>query len=133
MEIIEKRKCNKCKKQKDISEFHKNKNNKTGINLICKKCVSNYDRQNGLKKSIKKFNCRNNKNLSIDQYNTMVKEQDGKCFICKRKPNRRLDIDHCHTTGKIRRLLCRRCNLNLGYFKDDKMYLLRAFSYLENN
>ena len=50
------------------------------------------------------------------------------CFICKRTEN--LNVDHCHKTNEIRGVLCTRCNLGIGYFKDDPMLLKKAIKYL---
>lgn len=51
--------------------------------------------------------------LSIDEWNKMYETQNGSCFICK-KPQKelknRLHVDHCHKTGKVRALLCPKCN-----------------------
>lgn len=42
-----------------------------------------------------------------------------------------LSIDHCHTTGKVRGLLCRQCNIALGKFKEDVTILQSAIAYLK--
>jgi peptide methionine sulfoxide reductase MsrB len=64
----------------------------------------------------------------------MVEEQGGLCAICQ-KPydweTSALYIDHCHTTGKVRGLLCRNCNKGLGHFFDDVANLARAIEYLK--
>lgn len=55
--------------------------------------------------------------------------KEGKsCVICGAADD--LAVDHCHSTGKIRGVLCRPCNLGLGYFRDDPERLLRAIKYL---
>ena len=57
--------------------------------------------------------------------------QDGKCAICgKRDELRRLALDHCHKTGKLRGLLCMQCNTGLGQFRDDTNLLQKAITYL---
>ena len=57
--------------------------------------------------------------------------QDGKCAICGKEPeDRRLAMDHCHATGRIRGLLCMHCNVGLGMFKDKKELLEQAIAYL---
>jgi Recombination endonuclease VII len=72
--------------------------------------------------------------LSLEQYQEMLKEQDGKCYCCGDPPTGHktlLAVDHCHKTGTVRRLLCDRCNRAIGLFKDDPSILRRAAEYLE--
>src|SRR5262249_52926381 len=52
------------------------------------------------------------------------------CAICKRS-DRPLVVDHCHTTKKVRRLLCNKCNVGLGCFNDDPALFRAAAAYLE--
>lgn len=68
--------------------------------------------------------------ISLDEYNTMVKKQNHKCLICNIKA-KKLVIDHCHNTGKVRGLLCNACNMALGSFDDSVEKLNRAIKYLE--
>ena len=76
--------------------------------------------------------------LSEDDYLAMVEKQKGLCAICdeappKRKFRQRLFVvDHDHTTGKVRALLCDPCNLGIGNFKENIPRLQKAISYLEN-
>src|SRR5262245_37438199 len=69
--------------------------------------------------------------LTIEDYDALLARQGGACAICRKPPEQRLCVDHCHTTKKVRRLLCRRCNLGIGYFGDDPRLLRRAAAYLE--
>jgi protein-arginine kinase activator protein McsA len=57
---------------------------------------------------------------------------DGKCNICNKK-EKKLHVDHCHKTKKVRGLLCGSCNKGLGLFKDDKESLLEAAEYLKRS
>jgi hypothetical protein len=68
--------------------------------------------------------------LSCQEYNLMSNKQDGLCLICLNGPKGMLCVDHDHKTGKVRGLLCRSCNLMLGYAKDDAFRLSRAVDYL---
>jgi hypothetical protein len=71
--------------------------------------------------------------ITLAQYDEMCAEQDGKCAICGNKDEvegRRLAIDHCHDSGKIRGLLCGKCNRGLGLFYDNQELLKNAISYL---
>ncbi len=73
--------------------------------------------------------------LVPEQYEELLSSQGFVCAIClKQDPlGRRLAVDHCHTTGKIRGLLCSLCNTAIGMLKDDTTSLLRAVSYLEKH
>jgi recombination endonuclease VII len=68
--------------------------------------------------------------ISKDEYETMVARQGGVCGICKRPPVEPLLVDHCHATGKVRKLLCRKCNTVLGFCRDDHRLLTAAADYL---
>ena len=61
--------------------------------------------------------------ITLEEYNKLFKEQEGKCVICGRHQSeldRTLSVDHNHTTGEIRRLLCRSCNGFLGWYELQK-------------
>jgi Recombination endonuclease VII/HNH endonuclease len=78
--------------------------------------------------------------LTIAEYGKMLADQDGKCAICHRperaiwkgKP-KPLSVDHCHTTGKIRQLLCSHCNHMIGHAEDNREILLSAVEYLDKH
>lgn len=79
--------------------------------------------------------------LSLDDYTKMHDAQNGLCAICG-KPERaagsnnklrRLAVDHCHTTGKIRGLLCTSCNRGVGYLGDSVENLQSAINYLSRS
>lgn len=73
--------------------------------------------------------------ISLEQYEAMLELQDGRCAICGRHGDefgRRLAVDHCHETGKVRGLLCINCNPGIGAFRDNPELLRRAASYLED-
>ena len=92
----------------------------------------------------KNYALKKNHKLSLDDYEIMLKNQNGKCSICKitfeeyskipcKNPRLYFNVDHCHDTGKIRGLLCNRCNMGLGYFLDNPNHILNAYTYLNNN
>lgn len=72
--------------------------------------------------------------LSPEEYYDLWQTQEGKCKICgvKLPDGEYLHVDHDKKTGKIRGLLCRKCNLGLGYFKDNSIILSQAKEYLDN-
>lgn len=73
--------------------------------------------------------------ITTDTYYSMLSNQNGVCKICKLTCNtgRELCVDHCHKTGKIRGLLCVRCNNGLGYFQDSLDNLEAAKEYLSES
>jgi hypothetical protein len=69
--------------------------------------------------------------ITLEQYEEMLNGQDGGCSICGRKPGKTsLHIDHDHSTGMIRGLLCFLCNNALGDFRDNGDWLVAAAQYL---
>lgn len=68
--------------------------------------------------------------IGLHQYQTILEEQNGVCYICEEKDFRNLAVDHDHSTGRVRRLLCTNCNTGLGKFKDDPNLLKRAAEYV---
>jgi hypothetical protein len=107
--------CKKCGNEKAINQFALwYKNTGRARRRICMDCAnfSTYG-------------------ITDQQYREMLVEQNGKCAICKKPPtDRRLAVDHCHTTGKVRGLLCMKCNTGLGHFEDNLKFLEEAQEYL---
>ncbi len=131
------KKCCTCKIEKEFDNFNKNRKNKDGYNKQCRECASmsnaayyykthNFQLQRGRDKHKRKSKCRRRETimrmykLNIDDFNKMLFEQKEKCAICDIKPTDTLCIDHNHITGKIRGLLCRKCNMAMGILKLDQ-------------
>src|SRR5262245_50008280 len=68
--------------------------------------------------------------LSPAEYAALLAKQGGACAICRKRSKGRLCVDHCHLTGTVRGLLCRKCNTALGYLNDDQASLVAALAYL---
>lgn len=69
--------------------------------------------------------------LSTEQYLTMFESQEGRCAVCEAPLLEKYHTDHCHVTGVVRGLLCRGCNMGLGFFKDSIPRMKSAVVYLE--
>lgn len=72
--------------------------------------------------------------ITLEIYNRIFEEQAGCCAICGKHQiefKRRLAVDHCHSSGHVRGLLCTRCNLGLGCFNDGTKLLSSAINYLD--
>lgn len=66
--------------------------------------------------------------ISAEDFDRLFVEQGGVCAVCRIKPP--VDVDHCHSTGAVRGLLCRGCNVGLGQLGDSVEGLQRAIDYL---
>jgi hypothetical protein len=133
MDIILKR-CCKCKKKKELEFFSKNRNKKDGYASYCKECKKEEDKNYKPKKETLAERLKKH-NITPDVYNDMFNKQEGKCPICNRHQSelvKGLCVDHDHITGKIRGLLCTKCNLRLGTFNDNIEHLKAAIIYLES-
>lgn len=77
---------------------------------------------------------KNKYGISKEQFFDLLEGQDNKCALCgasfQSLAREHLHIDHCHETGKIRGLLCMKCNVGLGMLGDNEKGLLKALRYL---
>lgn len=136
------KRCNECGLDKEESLFEKNRN-------YCKECYSLYEKRRRLRhsdqlKSYEKIRYiqRRDKVLENDrkyrygidqkEYNKMINDANGKCGIC-RQMSEKLCIDHDHSTGKVRGMICNKCNLGLGHFNDNEKLLQYAIYYLKES
>jgi len=73
--------------------------------------------------------------ITEQDYLDMLETQDGVCQICGHKSRGRdmLCVDHSHSTGKVRGLLCSMCNTALGLMKENKTWLTRMIQYIEEH
>lgn len=122
--------CPKCKIDKDASEFTKNKHQHDGLFPYCRDCkyvIAKDDYKfKGWAKHIKRIY-----GVTVEEYNTLLEQQDGVCAICKNGHEHALCIDHDHSTNEIRGLLCKPCNVAIGNMKDEPERLRSAAMYLE--
>lgn len=154
-------KC-KLDKELSSEFFAKDKNDKSGFTYQCKVCRSikqkewvknnpekvkqTNDRNKAKRKtfytspkgkeSSRRAHLKRKFGITLEDFNKMLQIQDNCCAICggteTHDKHGVLAVDHCHTTGKIRGLLCFKCNGGLGFFNDNKTSLINAIKYLEN-
>jgi len=97
--------------------------------LLIRKSLAHYrrNRERTRNKNLKRLY-----SIDLREYGRMFEQQKGRCNICRRPPGEKsLAVDHCHKTGKVRGLLCSRCNTSLGGFRDSERILLAAIQYLK--
>lgn len=94
--------------------------------------TNNIDKYRAMEKG---YQIKKNYGISIEQFNNMLITQNNECAICHNefKPFKDTHIDHNHITGKVRGLLCSKCNMSLGGFNDEINNLESAIIYLKNN
>jgi hypothetical protein len=107
--------CKKCDKILDISAFHKHK--KHGLQGYCISC-NKLRRKKATSEQNKKWDLKSSFNMSLEEYNKKLKEQNYVCLVCGKKETSEykpgylfsLSVDHNHNTGENRGLLCSLCN-----------------------
>jgi hypothetical protein len=137
--------CRTCKLEKSLDDFYFNRSKQARSNQ-CKSCAISYQKARYLQNPepikatakqwaqkhaphVRNLKLQREYGISSKDYDEMFTLQDGKCAICK-EAHDLLDVDHCHTTNKVRGLLCRNCNQALGKFRDSIEILQAAISYL---
>ena len=101
---------------------------------LCRECAKAVQRASyyrNRRKNIRKQVLRNH-GITELELQSLEELSKGQCMICYEVPETKpLCVDHDHNTGKIRGLLCTRCNVGLGYFKDSPELFERAINYLK--
>lgn len=148
--------CTKCGGTFAATEFYAAKRNvrRAGRHSWCKTCVRadlkrRREQQDARARAASAAANRLNQRrvrlarygLTIEGYERLFAEQGGACAICRkpevvRQPRRvtgaePLAVDHCHRSGKVRGLLCMKCNTAIGKLNDDPALLRSAAAYLE--
>jgi hypothetical protein len=136
--LVEAKKCNKCFHILPLDSFHKDSTKEDKKVLTCKGCKKQYDKakRSSIENRDKRrwINLMQRYGLTKDEYLSMFQEQCGCCKICNTHQldlKRPLVVDHCHSTMKVRGLLCDNCNNGLGKFKDSEEFLKKAIDYLK--
>jgi hypothetical protein len=130
--------CKSCNppRVRPLSDFYKRKSSPDGHSPICKECESKkhaeYYKRNKSKRIHRRSKLKVNYNLTEKDFDTLFEEQEGACAICKRA-DVKLVVDHDHTTGAVRGLLCNGCNHGLGRFGDSIPLMESAIAYLEKH
>lgn len=135
--------CRSCKKHLPFEKFSKQASCKSGYRKTCKDCHNQYVREIWYKKnsfkqiaSSKKWRLENKSQFLATKYKCDLKTMEDllsfkKCQICGRSEN--LHIDHCHSSGGVRGILCRSCNIGIGNFEENIERINAAISYLQKH
>ena len=142
--IVAAKPCTKCNVVHPLPMFYRatnkiSRNPLSGYKSHCKECVKDqrnkyYTTDAGFKYQIEKSWRDKGMEFTVEEYDKLLKEQNGGCAICGKNRNAngtRLCVDHNHDTGAIRGLLCHDCNTSIGKFNDDIEMLQKAIKYLQ--
>lgn len=138
------KRCQKCERLYPLTEFTKDLSKKDSKNIYCRSCCRKQLKENrkksdyNAKRKKSRYKYRNYEadymlkfryGITREERTQMLENQGNVCKICK-TDDKRFVIDHCHKTGKIRGLLCDRCNLTLGRVEENIEILSNMISYL---
>lgn len=135
--------CTSCAVEKTEQEFSPDSRYKSGLRSQCDLC-----RRTAQERTTRNRWLRRIYGITVEEYERLESEQNGLCAVCGCKETRstrsskrvweynltpRLVVDHDHVTGKIRGLLCHKCNVGIGQLNDDPKLLRAALTYLEEH
>ena len=129
--------CKSCDTTKPIDDFYLR--NKTSMvrHSTCKECDKKRVKENHDPVAYRNAELQRRYGITQQDYEVMIAEQNNQCAICNTtEPGGRHDrgyfvVDHCHTTGKVRKLLCNNCNTALGLVGDNTHILQSMIEYLQ--
>jgi hypothetical protein len=115
--------CGSCKSPKPLIEFSTSTKALDGRQWACKECCA-------IDKRFRRYG------VTKQWYDQRLSEQEHSCAACgvhtsNYSRSRYFDVDHCHTTGRPRGLLCNRCNMVLGQVDDDPAVLKQIARYIK--
>jgi hypothetical protein len=127
------RKCNVCCETLPVTDFYVkiDKTNKhCRFNSPCKSCA-NIGRNKNYQKA---YHRKIKYNLTQEEYDLKLKKQNYSCGICglhQDDYHKSFSVDHNHSTGAVRGLLCNNCNSGIGFFMENLTVIKKAIKYLK--
>jgi hypothetical protein len=121
--------CSKCKIVKELVEFNKDYKGTFKRQAYCRDCQK-------LVMGGGEYKLQRNFNMSLADKKKMVEQQNDACGICKKAfkgKTKAQHVDHCHTTLKVRGILCPQCNTTLGLVKESVTTLYNMIDYVEHH
>lgn len=135
--------CTICHQDKSIGAFPVLSHERDLLRRQCQQCINvaqvRRRRANPNQKRISmRIHLRDRFGMTVEQYEAQLAIQNGVCAICHQPETltrlgtvKRLSVDHCHATGHNRGLLCARCNVAIGHFRESAELLKAAITYLQ--
>lgn len=128
--IPESRRCPDCGREKPLDQFPRNKNCRDGRHTYCKRCHNLRVRESRMRLhgGSRHYHLTRRYGIRAVDVDDLIQRQGGLCALCLERTA--TQVDHDHRTGKVRAILCLRCNAALGKARDDVEILRRARNYL---
>jgi hypothetical protein len=132
--------CNKCRLWLPYGNFTNDKSTKDGLYSWCRKCHRQRKAENYSSERQRRSTLLYKYGITPARYNRLFAEQNGVCAICGQVESRinwqtklldSLAVDHDHSTGDVRALLCHKCNASLGYMNEDPERIRALLHYAE--
>jgi hypothetical protein len=140
------KRCSKCGLDKEASNFNSRSNGIRNRLSRCRDCKNAYDkswREKNPRYEIERYSRTRTQSrekhlvrkygVSLAIYDAMLTRQGGRCAVCGKLQDKAFDVDHCHSTGNVRGLLCTNCNRMIGHSGDSPWRLRYAADYLERS
>lgn len=142
------KKCKQCNEEKPLDAFHKDRSHIDGLRTECKSCrkpkTRAYYATNSAKVKQREYSHKERRRantlrycygISTEKYEQLLMQQNFGCAICHKPETKKnasnLCVDHCHKSGRIRGLLCHKCNSAIGKLGDSIELLESALAYLK--
>jgi len=134
--------CSGCKKMVLHIDFSTDNSSKDRLDAYCKGCKANKWRPYYKSNAQKFLDYQRTRNYGItsEEYKALWDKQGGMCASCGMSEIhlfgdqvKRLAVDHCHITGKVRELLCKGCNTALGSLQEDPQKIMALLRYVEKH
>jgi hypothetical protein len=123
--------CPDCGLEKPPEDFPRDRGAKSGRGTYCKVCHNARNRatRKRLYGSSRHYHLRRRYGLGAAEVDELTELQGGLCAICRKRSA--TQVDHDHSTGKVRGVLCLECNAAIGAFKDSVRIVYQAIDYLD--
>lgn len=121
--------CRQCDTTLPRTEYHKNRTAKDGLQVVCKECNKANSKKmwrNARQRKMHRNNVyRRRYGQTYDEKMALLKGQGNRCACCgtdmTSRPSHHVHLDHCHTSGDPRGVLCAPCNIGLGYLENGRI------------
>lgn len=126
--------CARCGTVKPVDQFHKQPTGPLGRHSWCKSCANAYYRsakqKNYSSEQKRRWLLKSRYGMTLQDVDALARAQGGQCGLCATALGAKFCVDHDHATGKVRGLLCHRCNVIIGGL-DDRAFHAKVNAWLE--